>query len=58
MLTTTIERAWDEHSSNAVMEGLKNFNSGFIGIVGYRVFASLDDYPTGHTRFMMKKALA
>src|SRR5262245_11241765 len=30
---------------------------GFYEKLGYEVFAALEDYPRGHTRFMMKKKL-
>jgi ribosomal protein S18 acetylase RimI-like enzyme len=30
----------------------------FYEKLGYAVFATLDDFPLGHTRFMMKKGLA
>jgi ribosomal protein S18 acetylase RimI-like enzyme len=137
MLNYTIEHQWEEHSSRAVMEGLKTFNAGVIGRdhpqklavivrdegqvvagvlgetkwdwmyiawlwvderyrmkgigkqlmhhaeyeaqvmgchhahlttldfqakafyekLGYAVFAALEDYPQGHTRFLMKKRI-
>jgi ribosomal protein S18 acetylase RimI-like enzyme len=138
MLQYTIDHQWDEHSSQAVMEGLRTFNAPFIGNdkpqqlaiivrndkgqivagllgetkwdwmyigwvwvddsyrmqrigtrlmldaereakdmgchhahlttldfqakrfygkLGYEVFAALEDYPQGHTRFMMKKRI-
>jgi ribosomal protein S18 acetylase RimI-like enzyme len=28
---------------------------GFYEKLGYEVFAALEDYPRGHTRFLMKK---
>ena len=31
---------------------------GFYERLGYTVFGSIDDYPTGHSRFFLKKALA
>ena len=31
---------------------------GFYESLGYEVFATLDDYPQGHQRFLMKKALS
>jgi len=31
---------------------------GFYEKLGYEVFAALEDYPRGHTRFMMKKRIA
>ncbi len=31
---------------------------GFYERLGYRWFAELPDYPIGHTRYFMKKALA
>ena len=139
MLNYTVAYQWDEDSSRAIMEGLKNFNLAFIGRdqpkrlaiivrneeerivagllsetkwdwmyigwlwvsdgyrtngigtqlmqraereatllgchsthlttldfqakgfyekLGYEVFAALEDYPRGHTRFMMKKRIA
>ncbi len=138
MLNYTVEHEWDNDSSQAVMEGLRNFNAAFIGTdkprqlaiivrndegqivagllgetkwdwmfigwvwvndsyqmngigtrlmqeaereaqemgchhthlttldfqakgfyekLGYEVFAALEDYPRGHTRFMMKKKI-
>jgi ribosomal protein S18 acetylase RimI-like enzyme len=31
---------------------------GFYEKLGYEVFAALEDYPPGHTRFMMKKKIS
>jgi ribosomal protein S18 acetylase RimI-like enzyme len=49
--------AWQMECHHAHLTTLDFQAKGFYEKLGYTVFAALEDYPRGHTRFMMMKKL-
>lgn len=49
--------AWNRGCRQAWLDTFSFQARGFYEKLGYRVFGSLDDYPAGHSRFFLTKAL-
>jgi ribosomal protein S18 acetylase RimI-like enzyme len=50
--------AVERGAANATLETMSYQAPGFYRKRGYVVFGQLDDYPTGHTKFYLRKNLA